>query len=209
MKFDVLRALGVVLCLLAIVGCDKGEVPSVVTVTNVVETTRTVMVTNVVTVTCTVTNSVTVTNIIKRVPERVLSARKTAPYAVASSVLDEARFRRFLSDAGTRVIECSSGAIALVEASDKVVSSLDSSICVKALAPEDKIATDAGEHVCVIPLSFIDTESVVKAIRNLGGEVSQVMTVGQPRIRAKISYSVIHKLAARGDVRRIERDATK
>jgi len=173
-----------------------------VTVTNVVEIVR--VVTNVVTQ----TETVAVTNAVveRREPVRILSARKTAPYVVSSSVLDEARFRRFLSDAGARVIECSAGAVALVEASDRSVRALGEVTSVKALAPEDKIAPDAGERVSVTPLSFIDASAVEKAVRDLGGEVTQVTTAGQPRIRAKMSCSAIRKLAARGDVRRIERD---
>jgi len=169
-----------------------------VVVTNFIERVREVAVTNVVTV--------TVTNIVKVVPERILSARKTAPYVVSSADLDEARLRRFLSDAGARVIGCGGGSVALVEASGRVVAGLGAVTCVKALAPEDKIAPDAGESVCVTPLSFIDVAAVVKAVRELGGEVTQVATVGHPRVRAKLSYSAIRKLAVRGDVRRIERD---
>jgi len=204
LKSNSTRALAFVLCLLSLVGCDKGTdevaVKRTVVVTNEVVVTRTV--TNVVTA----TNVVTVTNVIEKAPERILSARKTAPYVVSSATLDEARFRRFLSDAGVRVIDCSAGSVALVEASDKSVRALGTVTAVKALSPEDKITADAGERVSVTPLSSIDVAAVVKAVRDLGGEVEQVTTIGQPRVRAKMSYSAIRKLAVRGDVRRIERD---
>jgi len=186
-----------------LVGCDRGVVtpsaPVVETVTNVVEVTRVV----------TVTNEVvgTVTNVVEKKDERILSVRKTAPYVVSSATLDEARLRRFLSDVGARVITCSAGTVALVEASDKAVGALGSVISVKPLAPEEKIAPDAGERVSVTPLSFIDVAAVTKAVRDLGGEVTQVVTSGQPRIRARLSYSAIRKLAVRGDVRCIERDS--
>lgn len=202
-----MKRVAFVLCLLSFVGCDKGEdnvaAPTApVTMTNVVEIVRTV--TNVVTQ----TKTVTVTNVVieKRAPERVLSARKTAPYLVSSATLDEARLRRLLSEAGARVIECSNGSVALVEASDKVVGALGAVTNVKALSPDEKISPDAGEQVCVIPLSSIDVVAVVKAVRDLGGEVVQVTTVGRPLVRAKLSCSAIRKLAVRGDVRRIERD---
>jgi len=184
--------------LVPLVGCDRGDVTAPVVCTNVVEVTRTVVVTN--------TVVVTVTNVVEQTRERILSARKTAPYVVSSETLDAARLRRYLSDAGARVIDSSVGSVALVEASDKAVASLGSVVCVQALSPEAKIAPDVGEFVSVTPLSSIDVTAVVKAVRLLGGEVTQVVTVGQPRIRARLSYSAIRKLAARGDVRRIERD---
>jgi len=197
-----LRELAIVLCLLSLVGCDKGggslSPAPVATVTNVVEVTRTVTVTN--------TVVVSVTNVVTKEAERVLSARRTAPYAVSSTALDPARLRLLLSDAGARVIECSAGSVAMVEATDKTVGALDAVVRVTAVTPDEKIAPDSGECVCVTPLSSIDAAAVSKAVRDLGGEVTQVVTVGQPRVRAKLSYSAIRKLAVRGDVRRIERD---
>jgi len=204
-----LRAVIIVLCLLSFVGCDKGEdnvaAPTAsVALTNIVSVAREV--TNVVTVTQTTTNVVTITNFVERAPERILSARKTAPYLVSSATLDDSSLRRVLSEAGARVIECSNGSVALVEASDKSVGALGAVTNIKALSPDEKIAPDVGEQVCVTPLSSIDVKAVVKAVRDLGGEVVQVTTVGRPRIRAKLSCSAIRKLAARGDVRCIERD---
>jgi len=191
-----------VVALALLVGCDRGggtvavAPVSTVVVTNVVTETKTV----------TVTNAVTVTNLVVRQAERILSARRTAPYVVSSSTLDAGRLRRYLSDAGARVVECSAGSVALVEATDKTVGALGAVVRVKALSPEEKVSPDVGERVCVTPLSSIDAAAVATAIRGLGGEVTEVVTVGQPRIRAKISYSAIRKLAVRGDVRRIERD---
>ena len=189
------------------VGCDRQQSTAVeratVTVTNVVEVTKEVVVTN--TVTVTVTNVV----IEKREPERVLSGRRTAPYRVSAGKLDEAALRRIVSDAGARAIECEDGAVALVEASDKAVASLRRVVNAEALTAEGKVAIDAGESVKVLPLSSIDAAAVSAAIRALGGEVVQVVTVGRPAVRARISYSAIRKLAERGDVRRIERDEKK
>ena len=191
------------------VGCDRQQSTAVeratVTVTNVVEVTREVVVTNTVTVTTTVTNVV----IEKREPERVLSGRRTAPYRVSAGKLDEAALRRIVSDAGARVIECEDGAVALVEASDKAAAALRRVANAELLSAEGKIAADAGENVKVLPLSSIDAAAVSAAIRAAGGEIVQVVTVGRPAVRAKLSYSAIRKLAERGDVRRIERDAKK
>lgn len=198
-------AVAFVLCLLSLVlGCGRegSEVtaPAAVTVTNVVEVAREVVVTN--EVTLTVTNVV----VARREPERVLSSRKTAPYAVSAAALDEAALRRLISDAGARAISCSGGAVALVEASDRAVKALRRVATVEAVSAEGKIAPDAGENVRVIPVSSIDSAAVAAAIRAAGGEIVQVVTVGSPAIRARVPYSVIRKLAERGDVRSVERD---
>ena len=195
-----------VLCLLAAVGCDRqrsnADGPSAVTVTNVVEVTREVVVTN------TVTRELTVTNVVieKREPVRVLSARRTAPYRVSAGKLDEATLRKLISEAGARTIACEGGAVALVEASDKAARAMRAVVDVEALSAEGKVAADAGENVRIVPLSSIDAAAVTRAVRELGGEVVQVVTVGSPAVRAKMSYTAIRKLAERGDVRRIERD---
>ena len=202
----VLNSLAFVLCLLSVVGCGRQPSTAVedraVTVTNVVTVTREVVVTN------TVVHETTVTNVVieKREPERILSGRRTAPYRVSAGKLDEITLRRFVSDAGARVIECEGGAVALVEASDKAASALRRVVNAELLSAEGKVAVDVGENVRVVPLSTIDAAAVVAAIRDLGGEVVQVVTVGCPVVRARLSYVAIRKLAERGDVRRIERD---
>ena len=195
-----------VLCLLAAVGCDRqrsnADGPSAATVTNVVETVREVVVTN------TVTRELTVTNVVieKRAPVRILSGRRTAPYRVSAGRLDEVTLRKLISETGARTIMCEGGAVALVEASDKAARAMRAVADVEALSPESKVAVDAGENVRIVPLSSIDAVAVTRAVRELGGEVVQVVTVGSPAVRAKISYTAIRKLAERGDVRRIERD---
>ena len=186
------------------VGCDRQQSTAVepvpVTVTNVVEVTREVVVTNVV--------SLTVTNVVveKREPVRVLSGRRTAPYRVSAGKLDEATLRKLMSDFGARTIACEAGAVALVEASDKAVKAIRRVADIEPLSAEGKVAADVGEAVQIVPLSSIDSAAVTQAIRDFGGEVVQVVTVGTPMIRAKLSYVAIRKLAERGDVRRIERD---
>lgn len=202
----------VVLCLTSLVlACGRrpstAVEPTAVTVTNVVEVVRTVVQTNVVEMTC----EVVVTNVVveKREPERILSARRTAPYRVFAEKLDAVTLRKMLSDAGARTIACEGGAVALVEASDKTVKSLRRVVGIEALSVEGKISSDAGENVKVIPLSTIDAAAITAAIRALGGEIAQVVTVGQPAVRAKVPFAAIRKLAERGDVRRIERDDRK
>ena len=193
-------------CLATIaVGCNRQQSTAAgisVTVTNVVEVMREVVITN------TVTRELTVTNVVieKRESVRVLSGRRTAPYRVSAGKLDAVTLRKLVSEAGARTVECEDGAVALVEASDKAVRAMRSVMDVEALTPEGKIAIDAGENVRIVPLSSIDAAAVTRAVRELGGEVVQVVTVGSPAVRAKISYTAIRKLAERGDVRRIERD---
>ena len=187
-----------------VLGCGREEpgavrpVAAPVAVTNVVEVTREVV----------VTNTVTVTNVVveRKAEERILSARKTAPYLVSVRGMTATQLRKLLVDSGARVIGCDPGAVALVEATDKMVGSLRGVADVAPRTPEDKISADAGEKVRIVPLSSIDAAAVAKAVRDLGGEIVQVVTVGSPVVRAKLSYSAIRKLAARGDVRRIERD---
>ena len=203
-----LNSLAFVLCLLSFVGCGREEPAASVrpvAVTNVVTVTREVVVTN------TVTREVAVTNVVvvRKAEERVLSARRTAPYRVSAERLDEPALRKIVSDAGARVIACEGGAVALVEASDRAVAALRRVVSAEALSAEGKLATDAGENVKVFPLSSIDAAAVVAAIRGLGGEIVQVVTVGSPVVRARLSYVAIRKLAERGDVRRIERDDKK
>ena len=206
----VIRQICLVLSLVPIaVGCDRQQSTAVeratVAVTNVIEVTREVVVTN------TVTRELAVTNVVieRREAERVLSGRRTAPYRVSAGKLDEAALRRIVSDAGARVIECECGAVALVEASDKAVAALRRVVSAEQLSSEGKVAVDAGENVTVLPLSSIDASAVTAAIRDLGGEIVQVVTAGRPAVRARLSYSAIRKLAERGDVRRIERDDKK
>jgi hypothetical protein len=192
------------IALLAFSGCGKEssaplpETARTVTVTNFVDAVRTV----------TVTNTVTLTNVVAKRSGRVLSLRRTAPYLVAGGLLDRAQLRALASECGARVLECETGAVALVEASDKAAESLRAGgvLRVHALTARDKIAGDAGGAVKIIPVSTIDSAAVVKAVRESGGEILQVVTAGSPAVRAKVSFAAMKKIAERGDVRRIERD---
>lgn len=193
---------------LALYGCgaeepvpDSGAVRKAkATVADFVETVRTVVVTN----TVYITNTVTVA----AEPVRELSLRRTAPYLVAGSSLSPEQLRKLASECGARVVECGKGALALVEASDAAAGALRAGGVLKVhpLTAQDKIARDAGSEVRIIPMSTIDSAPVVKAVRESGGEILQVITAGSPAVRAKISFAAMKKIAGRGDVRRIERD---
>ena len=201
------RIAALALCLTSLaLGCERQQPtavgPAVISVTNVVEVTREIVVTNTVTRELTVTNTV----IVRKAEERVLSGRKTAPYRVSAAGLDDVTLRKLVSESGARAIDCANGAVALVEASDGAVKTLRGVVEVEAVSGEGKLATDAGEAVRIVPLSSIDAAAITRAVRELGGEIVQVVTVGSPAVRAKLSYSSIRKLAERGDVRRIERD---
>lgn len=172
--------------------------------TNVVDVLREVVVTNVVTV----TNAVEVRA--ARAENRPsLTARKTAPYLVQAKAMTPDQLRKLLSGAAARVVTCESGALALVEASDRVIRSVESFADVRPLLSVDKIAAGVGERVRVVPLSSIDTAPIAAAIGTLGGEVVRVDKNGSPAVIAKMSNATIRKLAERGDVRRIEREEEK
>lgn len=175
--------------------------PQVVTLTNFVE--RTV----------TITNAVTVTNVVwerREVPRR-LSARKTAPYWVSSLSLRGAELRKYIQGTGARILSCDPGAMALVEAPDSVVAALKTggTLNVHALSAEEKLAPALGAAVRIVPMSFLDCTAVAEEVRCLGGEVLEVVTAGQPAVCAKMSKESARELAARGDVRRIERNEEK
>ena len=183
------------------VGCDAldREAESVV-VTNVVTVTRAVTVTNVVTVAT--TNRVTV------VAARVLSARKTSPYIVSTSAMRGAELRKFLQTAGARIIECSPGAQALVEAPDVVVKAMKtgSVVTVSAIPGADKIPPEIGSQVAIVPLSAIDCDVIAAAVERVGGTVLEVRRTGEVAVRAKLSGKQLETIAERGDVLAIRRD---
>lgn len=207
--FDARVMTSVVLGAAVAVGCGRQPPPAasvvatnVVTVTarvtNVVEETKTVVVTNVVTV--------------RREKPRARTPRKTAAYLVSTKNLRGAQLRKVLSDAGARVVSCDPGAVAVVEAPDKVVGALRTGgvVNVHQLEAADKYPADLAlgaspREVCVLPLSVIDVESVAAAVRELGGEVVRVVTAGSPAVVAKVSGRNVKVLAGRGDVRLIER----
>ena len=174
--------------------------PTGVVVTNFVNLTRLVVVTN--------TVCLTNTAVQQKEPERTLSLRRTAPYFVSGRSLGPGQLRALASAAGARVVECGTGALALVEASDVAAETLRTGgvLSVFPLSAKDKIAAGAGGAVRIVPMSAIDVGAVVDAVRSCGGEILQVTSAGSPAVRAKVSFAAMKKLAGRGDVRRIERD---
>lgn len=202
-------AFAVLAGLVALCGCRERRESSAVTVTNTVV--RTVTVTN----TVSVTQTVTVTNVVveRHEPPRALTVRRTAPYRVSAQNLGGAQLRQLLQGAGARVIACDSGAVAVVEAPDPVVAALRTGgvMCVQELQPADKAVPGTLEGssvraVRIVPLSSIDVTAVVSAVRSLDGELVQAVASGSPAVRAKVSGAAVRALAARGDVRLIERD---
>src|SRR5574344_1462854 len=171
----------------------------IVTVTNLVTVTKTVLVTNVINV---------AESSLPAGSPAALSSRKTAPYFVSCDVLTDDKFRRELSDSGLRVISVTPCTRALVEASEKSVEKLRAkgTYAVRAMDALDKLGTGAEGDVLIYPLSVIDEKPIAEAVRALGGNPASDRVEGRCVIRAELSGADVMKLAARGDVRRIERN---
>ena len=197
--FDARVLMPVVMVAAMVVGCGRQpSASSSAVTTNVVTVAKTVVVTNVVTV--------------RREIPRALTPRKTAAYLVSTKNLRGGQLRKVLGDAGARIVSCDPGAVAVVEAPDKVVETLRTGgvVDVHQLEAADKYSVDLafGESlrgVRILPLSVIDVEPIAAAVRELGGEVVRVVTEGSPAVVAKVSGRSVKVLAGRGDVRLIER----
>lgn len=170
---------------------------------------RQVVVTNVVTV----TKTVVVTNAVEAKAARpvALSIRKTCPCAVWTDAMGAAALRKFLQEAGARVMDARIGSVASIEAPEKVIDELRSGGLVKVapILPEEKIAAEAGDDVRIVPVSSIDCAAIAEAVRELGGELKSVVSAGSPVIRAHVDLPKQRKLAERGDVFAIRRDNQK
>ena len=170
---------------------------------------REVVITNVVTV---VTTNVVVEKRVvceqRCVEDVILSPRKTAPYLVSAPSLRASELQQLLREGGARIIECEPGAVAIVEAPAKVAENLrvGGVLRVRALSGEEKRVGDVGENVKITPLSSIDAKGVADAVRALGGELRQVVTVGRPAIRAVLSREAVEKVSKLGSVLKIERN---
>ena len=172
----------------------------IIEVTNIVTVTKTVLITNVI-------------NVAESSVERpqALSSRKTAPYIVTCEVMPDENLRRSLSDCGARVISVRPRARAIVEASEKTIEKLrkHNEFHVRVMDPFDKVGTGADGAVLIYPLSSIDEQAVSAAVEAMGAEPRTDRLEGRSVIRAKLTGSQVMELAARGDVRRIERDVEK
>ena len=112
------------------------------------------------------------------------------------------------------MIECEAGAVATIEAPDKVVEALTVGgvVDVRELKAADKVPADllsakSAVAVKIVPLSSIDAAAVESAVAGLGGKPSgRSVSSGCPAVRATVDGRVILELAGRGDVRRIERE---
>jgi hypothetical protein len=175
----------------------------VVTVTNVVTVARTQLVTNVINVQSAPADG-------GREPAR-LSVRKTAPYVVFCDVAEGADLRRRLSDCGARVISVEPRSRAVVEADGAAVRRLRACgiFGVYAMDWTEKVGTAAEGDVAIYPLSLIDEKPVCEAVRALGATPAVGRVGGRAVIRARLTRADVVELAARGDVRRIERDEGK
>ncbi len=179
---------------------DEKVVTREVVITNVVNITREVVVTNVV--------ELTTTNIIELVKKPILSPRKTAPYLVSAPSLRLSELNDLLRASGVRIISSDPGAMAIVEAPSKVANELaiGGVMCVHVLTPEDKMGSEVGEKVKITPLSSIDIKIVADAVRELEGELTQVVSTPRPLVRATLKYTALNELVKRGYILKIERD---
>lgn len=185
------------------------DITTPVSVTNYVSAKRIVTLTNFVQRTVTVTNTVTV----KCVEPRRLTKRKTAAYTVSAKAMRGTELNKFLRASGARILECDPGAVAIVEAPDGVVDTLMMSglVTVNQLKAKSKIIGDVEGDIKVYPLSSMDFKSVADAITALGGKikVAQEPTGGKFMLACDLSLESILELAARADVRKIEKNDKK
>jgi hypothetical protein len=118
-----------------------------------------------------------------------------------------------LRASGARILECDPGAVAIIEAPDGVVDTLMMSglVTVNQLKAKSKIIGDVEGDIKVYPLSSMDFKSVADAITVLGGKikVAQEPTVGKFMLACDLTLESILKLAARADVRKIEKNDKK
>lgn len=198
---SVLCPLSFVLLTLAFLGCGRQQ-SSTVVVTNAVTVTREVV----------VTNSVTVTNVVieRREPLEVLTARRTAPFLVSSSILSHRQLKDALTAGAARVLSLDRTAV--VEANEKILSAIAEkgagTVSIRPLGVEAKLVrgAEAGGRVIVRPVSAMDRPAVAAAVKSLGGEVLPESPVAeQGALVCKLSRKAVLDMAARPDVWSIER----
>ena len=148
----------------------------------------------------------------------ILSRRGTAPFVLVANGRATAEVRRRATACGARV----SGVIPphglVVEADATAISRLGSDgafAAAEPLAAEDKmseslksclVAGAEGElPVTVVPLRAEDADAVAEGFRANGVEPTEVSREGRGRVRAKVPSRLVASIAARGDVRWVER----
>ena len=142
-------------------------------------------------------------------PATGLSRRGTCAYAVQCSRPVSAAVRARVSALGARVISFIPRNALLVEATPATVRRLlatDDVSAAVAYEPTDKMPAGlTGGRVTVIPLAESDREELTDFITANGGAVETSGPSRRGSFRAEVSDELLQKLAARGDVRWIER----
>ena len=143
--------------------------------------------------------------------EQTPSARGTLPFLVFCAEPVTKAAREQVAACGARVVGVVPPRALLVEADEAALAKIASTATFAGaceLAPADKIGVagftpaDNAVSVTLVPLADADVPSVSNAVVALGG---QVLGTPSGRVRARISPAQVPVLAARGDVRWIER----
>ena len=141
------------------------------------------------------------------------SARGTLPFLVVCAEPVTKVAREQVAACGARVVGIIPDRSLLVEADEAALAKLASSATFAGaceLAPADKIGVagltpaDDALSVTLVPLADEDVHAVSNAVVALGG---QVLVTPSGRVRARVPAARLSALAARGDVRWIERYA--
>ena len=141
------------------------------------------------------------------------SARGTLPFLVVCAEPVTRAAREQVAACGARVVGVIPDRTLLVEADEPSLAKLASSAAFAGaceLAPADKIGVagltpaDDALSITLVPLADEDVSAVSNAVITLGG---QVLATPAGRVRARVPAARLPALAARGDVRWIERYA--
>ena len=141
------------------------------------------------------------------------SARGTLPFLVVCAQPVSKTAREQVAACGARVVGVIPDRTLLVEADEPSLAKLASSAAFAGaceLAPADKIGVagltpaDNSLSITLVPLADADVPAVSNAVVALGG---QVLATPVGRVRARVPSARLPALAARGDVRWIERYA--
>ena len=145
--------------------------------------------------------------------EQTPSARGTLPFLVVCKEPVSKAAREQVASCGARVVGVVPDRTLLVEADEPALAKLASSAAFAGaceLAPADKIGVagfmpaDDALSITLVPLADADVPAVSNAVVALGG---QVLATPAGRVRARVPAARLPALAARGDVRWIERYA--
>ena len=142
-------------------------------------------------------------------PRESLSVRGTCAYAVQCAAPVSATLRKRATDLGARVIAFLPRNALLVEAAPSTVRSLLATAdfsAAFAYLPADKVQHGlTGGLVTIVPLAESDRGGLESFVAAEGGAVRPLGPSRQGSFRAEVSGELLLKLAARGDVRWLER----